>query len=54
LTLNPQALRCVDCWINQLDDEDREFKLRQHAREMAELKEPRRIQMGWDCVALVA
>jgi hypothetical protein len=29
-----EALRCVEnCWINQLDDEDREFKLRQHARE---------------------
>jgi hypothetical protein len=29
-----EALRCVEhCWINQLDDEDREFQLRQHARE---------------------
>ena len=30
-----EALRCVEhCWINQLDDyEDREFKLRQYARE---------------------
>ena len=29
-----EALRCVErCWINQLDDEDREFELRQHARE---------------------
>jgi hypothetical protein len=29
-----EALRCVEnCWINQLDDEDREFHLRQNARE---------------------
>jgi len=29
-----EALRCVEhCWINQLDDEDREFELRQYARE---------------------
>jgi len=29
-----EALRCVEhCWINQLDDEDREFELRQNARE---------------------
>ena len=29
-----EALRCVErCCINQLDDEDREFKLRQYARE---------------------
>jgi hypothetical protein len=29
-----EALRCVEnCWINQLDNEDREFQLRQHARE---------------------
>jgi len=29
-----EALRCVEhCWINQLEDEDREFELRQHARE---------------------
>ena len=29
-----EALRCVEhCWINQLDDEDREFQLRQNARE---------------------
>ena len=33
-----EALRCVEhCWINKLDDEDRGFELRQHARErMAE------------------
>ena len=33
-----EALRCVEhCWINKLDVEDREFELRQHARErMAE------------------
>ena len=30
-----EALRCVEhCWINQLDDGDREFELRQHAREL--------------------
>jgi len=29
-----EALRCVEaCWINALDAEDREFELRQHARE---------------------
>ena len=29
-----EALRCVEhCWINKLDDEDREFELRQNARE---------------------
>jgi hypothetical protein len=28
-----EALRCVEhCWINKLDDEDREFELRQNAR----------------------
>lgn len=29
-----EALRCVEhCWINKLEDEDREFELRQNARE---------------------
>jgi len=32
--LASEALRHVEhCWINKLDDEDREFELRQHARE---------------------
>jgi hypothetical protein len=53
-----EALRCVEhCWINQLEMMKIESL---NCANMLEsvwrtlLKEPRRIQMGWDCVALVA